>query len=108
MEVCKSYELPVEGICGGMAMCASCQVYVHTNNHFGERNDDEEDELAEQISNVMKEFMELKDVTEKLFGFMMSFVFDKDPDSFKFIEQYQDFEGFLGVNLFQSENFKIR
>ena len=23
MELCKSYELPVEGTCGGMAMCAS-------------------------------------------------------------------------------------
>ena len=23
MEVCKGFELPVEGICGGMAMCAS-------------------------------------------------------------------------------------
>ena len=28
MEVCKAYELPVEGTCGGMAMCASCQCYV--------------------------------------------------------------------------------
>ena len=25
MEVCKAYELPVEGTCGGMALCASCQ-----------------------------------------------------------------------------------
>ena len=24
MEVCKSYELPVEGTCGGMVMCATC------------------------------------------------------------------------------------
>jgi 2Fe-2S ferredoxin len=24
----KAYELPVEGTCGGMAMCASCQCYV--------------------------------------------------------------------------------
>ena len=47
MEVCKSYDLSVEGVCGGMAMCASCQVYVHTNNHFGERNDDEEAMLDE-------------------------------------------------------------
>lgn len=47
MEVCKSYDLPVEGVCGGMAMCASCQVYVHTNQHFGERNDDEEAMLDE-------------------------------------------------------------
>jgi 2Fe-2S ferredoxin len=42
MEVCKSYQLPVEGVCGGMAMCASCQVYIHTDQHVGERNDDEE------------------------------------------------------------------
>ena len=47
MEVCKSYDLPVEGVCGGMAMCASCQVYVHTDKHFGERNDDEEAMLDE-------------------------------------------------------------
>ena len=24
MELCKAYELPVEGTCGGMALCASC------------------------------------------------------------------------------------
>jgi 2Fe-2S ferredoxin len=30
-----------------MAMCASCQVYVHTDQHFGERNDDEEAMLDE-------------------------------------------------------------
>ena len=47
MEVCKGFELPVEGICGGMAMCASCQVYILTNEHFGERNDDEEAMLDE-------------------------------------------------------------
>ncbi len=47
MEVCKSYELPVEGTCGGMAMCASCQVYVETDEHFGERNDDEDAMLSE-------------------------------------------------------------
>ena len=47
MEVCKSYDLPVEGVCGGMSMCASCQVYVHTDKHFGERNNDEEAMLDE-------------------------------------------------------------
>ena len=47
MEVCKGFELPVEGICGGMAMCASCQVYILSNEHFGERNDDEEAMLDE-------------------------------------------------------------
>ena len=47
MEVCRSYDLPIEGVCGGMAMCASCQVYVHTEQHFGQRNDDEEAMLDE-------------------------------------------------------------
>lgn len=28
-------------------MCASCQVYVHTHQHFGERNEDEEAMLDE-------------------------------------------------------------
>lgn len=31
MEICKAYELPVEGICGGMALCASCQVYLESD-----------------------------------------------------------------------------
>ena len=47
MEVCKSFDLPVEGVCGGMAMCASCQVYVNTYDHLGERNDEEEAMLDE-------------------------------------------------------------
>ena len=47
MEVCKSYDLPVDGVCGGMAMCASCQVYIHTDKHFGDRNDDEQAMLDE-------------------------------------------------------------
>ena len=32
MEVCKAYELPVEGTCGGMALCASCQCYVESEH----------------------------------------------------------------------------
>jgi ferredoxin-2, mitochondrial len=42
MELCKSYELPVEGTCGGMAMCASCHLYVVSEHAILERNDDEE------------------------------------------------------------------
>ena len=42
MELCKSYELPVKGTCGGMAMCASCQVYVLNDKVSLERNDDEQ------------------------------------------------------------------
>jgi len=47
MELCKSYELPVEGTCGGMAMCASCHMYVTSNHVLTQRSDDEEDMLDE-------------------------------------------------------------
>lgn len=45
MEVCKSYELPVEGTCGGMAMCASCQCYLESEHELAEQSDDELDML---------------------------------------------------------------
>jgi 2Fe-2S ferredoxin len=45
MEVCKSYELPVEGTCGGMAMCASCQCYLESDTPLAEQSDDELDML---------------------------------------------------------------
>ena len=50
MEVVRSYELAPEGtigICGGMAMCASCQCYVNSNHKLPEMQDDEEAMLSE-------------------------------------------------------------
>ena len=47
MELCKSYELPIEGTCGGMAMCASCQIYILTDHVPVLRNDDEQAMLDE-------------------------------------------------------------
>jgi 2Fe-2S ferredoxin len=47
MELCKSYELPVTGTCGGMAMCASCQMYVLTDHVPIERSYDEQAMLDE-------------------------------------------------------------
>lgn len=50
MEVVRSYELAPEGtigICGGMAMCASCQCYVNSNHNLPEMQDDEEAMLSE-------------------------------------------------------------
>lgn len=41
MEICKAYELPVEGTCGGMALCATCHVYVLSNHDLPEPTDDE-------------------------------------------------------------------
>lgn len=45
MEVCKSYNLPVEGTCGGMALCASCHVYVLSDHELNEPSEDEENML---------------------------------------------------------------
>lgn len=50
MEVVRVYELAPEGtigICGGMAMCASCQCYVKSNHELPEMQDDEDAMLAE-------------------------------------------------------------
>jgi 2Fe-2S ferredoxin len=50
MELCKSYELPIEGTCGGMAMCASCHMYVLSAHDLPERSDEEEDMLDEAFN----------------------------------------------------------
>lgn len=50
MEVVRSYELAPEGtigICGGMAMCASCQCYVNSDHELPEMSPDEDLMLAE-------------------------------------------------------------
>lgn len=53
MEVVRSYELAPEGtigVCGGMAMCASCQCYVKSNHQLSEKSDDEEAMLSEAFN----------------------------------------------------------
>ena len=50
MEVIRLYELAPEGtigICGGMAMCASCQCYVLSDTALPEMQDEEEAMLSE-------------------------------------------------------------
>ncbi len=45
MEICKAYELPVLGECGGMAMCATCQCYLESDTSLPEQSDAELDML---------------------------------------------------------------
>ena len=50
MEVVKMHELAPEGtigVCGGMAMCASCQCYILNDFGLTKMNDDEEAMLSE-------------------------------------------------------------
>jgi len=53
MELVRAYELAPEGtigICGGMAMCASCQCYVLNDVALPEMSDDEEAMLSEAFN----------------------------------------------------------
>lgn len=53
MEIIRSYELAPEGtvgICGGMAMCASCQCYVNSDNEINEMEDEEDAMLSEAFN----------------------------------------------------------
>ena len=77
MELCKSYEFPVQGICGGMAMCASCQIYVHSENMINDKSDDEDAMLSEAF--FVKESSRLGcqiQITDKLDGL----VFELAPE----------------------------
>lgn len=52
MEVIRSYELAEEGsigVCGGMAMCGSCQVYILNDVKLPEKSDDEDAMLADTL-----------------------------------------------------------
>ena len=50
MEACKSYEFPIEGICGGMAMCASCHVYVNSDTLLDDVSEDEKAMISEAFN----------------------------------------------------------
>ncbi len=55
MEVIRSYELAEEGtvgVCGGMAMCASCQVYVKNGAEKLKTMGDEEDAMLAEAYHV--------------------------------------------------------
>jgi 2Fe-2S ferredoxin len=41
MELAKANALPVEGTCGGMALCASCHVYITSEHKLNEPSYDE-------------------------------------------------------------------
>ena len=50
MELVRSYELAPEGtigICGGMAMCASCQCYINSPHDLNPMSEEEEAMLSE-------------------------------------------------------------
>lgn len=47
-DLCKAYELPMEAMCGGMAMCATCHCYILSEGPpLPEKGDIEEALLSE-------------------------------------------------------------
>lgn len=52
MEAVRSFELAPEGtvgICGGIAMCASCQCYIESDHQLPDKSDEEEAMLSEAL-----------------------------------------------------------
>tara|TARA_B100001029_G_C14953375_1_gene390144 strand:- start:501 stop:821 length:321 start_codon:yes stop_codon:yes gene_type:complete len=49
MEVCKMNNIGVEGTCGGMAMCSSCQCYIISDHKLPDKNEDEIAMLSESF-----------------------------------------------------------
>ena len=49
MELCRSYDLPVKGECGGMAMCATCQCYLESDTELPDQVDAELDMLDQSF-----------------------------------------------------------
>ena len=53
MELCRAYELAPDGtigVCGGMAMCASCQCYITNDVELPEMGPDEDAMLSEAFN----------------------------------------------------------
>jgi|TARA_B110000858_G_C17631048_1_gene393517 ferredoxin len=53
MEIIRSYELAPEGtigVCGGIAMCASCQCYINSSHSLPDAGDEEEAMLSEAFN----------------------------------------------------------
>ena len=82
MEVLKSYELPVEGICGGMALCASCHCYIHNSEKLLKRNDSEQAMLDE--TGEVKETSRLAcqiNISDELHGLKIELAPEVNDDS---------------------------
>lgn len=51
MEACKASGLPIEGICGGMALCGTCHAYILSDHQLSPPSPDEE-AMLDQLFHV--------------------------------------------------------
>ena len=54
MEGLKVLEYPIEAICGGLAMCATCQCYIESNDNLPEMSIDE-DAMLDEVYMIRKD-----------------------------------------------------
>ena len=54
MEGLKILDYPIEAVCGGMAMCATCQCYIESD-HILPVMSDEEDSMLEDVYMIRKD-----------------------------------------------------
>ena len=47
-DICKAYQLPMEAMCGGMAMCATCHCYIVSGGEKLPEKSDVEDALLSE------------------------------------------------------------
>lgn len=51
-DICKAYELPMEAMCGGMAMCATCHCFILNGITTLPEKNDVEDALLSELFNT--------------------------------------------------------
>jgi ferredoxin len=54
MEVLKANDFPIQAVCGGMAMCATCQCYIESDHELPEMSY-EEDGMLEDVYMIRKD-----------------------------------------------------
>nr|WP_315030247.1 2Fe-2S iron-sulfur cluster-binding protein [uncultured Chryseobacterium sp.] len=51
-DICKAYELPMEAMCGGMAMCATCHCFILNETVVLSEKSDIEEALLSELFNT--------------------------------------------------------
>jgi ferredoxin len=54
MEALKANDFPIQAVCGGMAMCATCQCYIESDHELPEMSY-EEDVMLEDVYMIRKD-----------------------------------------------------
>lgn len=74
MEALKLNEFPIEGLCGGIASCATCQCYIESDHILPEMSH-EEDAMLEDVYMIRKDNSRLTcqiPITEEINGLKLT------------------------------------